>query len=799
MRNLVAILVSAASLLVLSCGTDRSDDGGTVRSYPVSFVVFGNSGHSSDDGTTFESMAGALRGSDFEFAVDLGDRLPGGVSSGGIDALLGAADADRALFEVPLYTLPGDRDIFDYQSDVAWSMRYGPLWYSFERGGTLFLVLHTEDESYRSGFGVRARFGPEQLDWLAGVLEDSNPDSRVAFLHRPLWEEDPVVWRTVLAPVLRAGGVDLIVAAWDEGIFDWGRIDGIRAVTTGCTGPVDRAAPGLFPHVLRITVHNGSAAFSVLTPDGSVQEGIGIDREYRGKIDAIAERIVPPVLDADDAWRISSSVRITLDNPLSEPIGGVLDFTVFDGTSWEVTPSSLDMGLAPGEKKTFRLTLAAEPPEMGPQPVYRAELDVGGVPVFSSEGILRVAIPPQRKGEPVPVEVSGADILPYAFDGGALRIPLEIGGVDACGRCIIYRTVDGGRPECVFVSPLRDFRAGMNEIVWNGRDMRGNPVPPDTLVCRLFVYNKKAPATWVAAGPEDPSGTVTVERNPAGLAVVTHDDGSLLRYRIGVSSSIPAPERIMSFDDILDGRPLTGFVRGEGNRVYLGTQAGIASALVRREEASIDPSFGENGYVRLKHFRGRRLGSPAYANGIVYVGVGGTDYSAPGVALIDSGEGLVRGFVDLGGYFGNDPEPPAVTATPDGVWCAHPSTGMILRMTRFGDVVWAGDSSSWVIGTDSDGRSHIYGIGVDADGFSYFNTPGTSARCVVVGPDGYGLFRVILVSLPGLRVSDVVPVIEERPTDGLYFVTRGGDIPYVFHVPFTVRTGIIVDEADYTE
>ncbi|MCD6307793.1 MAG: hypothetical protein J7M24_02215, partial [Candidatus Latescibacteria bacterium] len=332
-----------------------------------------------------------------------------------------------------------------------------------------------------------------------------------------------------------------------------------------------------------------------------------------------------------------------------------------------------------------------------------------------------------------------------------------------------------------------------------GRDMRGNSVPSDTLVCRLFIYNKKAPATWVAAGPGDPSGTVTVERTTAGLAVVTHDDGSLLRYRIGGSTSAPAPERIMSFDDILGGQKLTGFARGEGNRVYLGTQAGIACALVRREEAYIDPSFGEVGYARMERFRGRRLGSPEYANGIVYVGVGGTEYTAPGLALIDSGEGLVRGFVDLGGYFGNDPEPPAVTAAPDGVWCAHPSTGMIIRMTPYGAIMWTGDSSSWVIGADSDGRSLIYGIGVDADGFSYFNTPGTSARCVVVGPDGYALFRVILVSLPGLRVSDVVPVIEERPTDGLYFVTRGGDIPYVFHVPFTVRTGIIVDEANYME
>ncbi len=52
------------------------------------------------------------------------------------------------------------------------------------------------------------------------------------------------------------------------------------------------------------------------------------------------------------------------------------------------------------------------------------------------------------------------------------------------------------------------------------------------------------------------------------------------------------------------------------------------------------------------------------------------------------------------------------------------------------------------------------------------------------------------MQLPGLRVSSVFPVIEGVRTDGLYFVTRGGDVPYVFHVPFTIRKGKIVDKAE---
>ena len=57
-------------------------------------------------------------------------------------------------------------------------------------------------------------------------------------------------------------------------------------------------------------------------------------------------------------------------------------------------------------------------------------------------------------------------------------------------------------------------------------------------------------------------------------------------------------------------------------------------------------------------------------------------------------------------------------------------------------------------------------------------------------------YSVILVQLPGLRVSSVFPMIEGKSTDGLYFVTRSGDIPYVFHVPFTIKAGKIVDETE---
>jgi len=115
-------------------------------------------------------------------------------------------------------------------------------------------------------------------------------------------------------------------------------------------------------------------------------------------------------------------------------------------------------------------------------------------------------------------------------------------------------------------------------------------------------------------------------------------------------------------------------------------------------------------------------------------------------------------------------------------------------MNNSGELLWLNEPGDLGGDSDADGHSFTYGIGFDRYGFSYVNTPGTSARCAVLGPDGRSLFRVILVILPGLRVSSVVPMIEGKSTDGLYFVTRGADKPYVFHVPYTIKTGKIIEE-----
>ena len=792
--------ITAVTLLALSsCGNRGTEEAAGEHAQAITFAVFGNTGYTADGGEALKTLAEAVNSSGSDFAVDLGNRLPVGVSPSGIDALWDAADEDRELFNMPVYPVVGSNDIFDFESDVVFSRRYGPLWYEFRHGGVRFFALNTEDEVYRSGFGVRAEISMEQLDWLENRLDNSGGDTKVVFMHRPLWEEAPALWRTYVLPVLKAGDVDLVVTCSDRGLFDWGRVDGIRAVSSGCTGPVKDKGIGLFPHVLLVKINSGGITFTVFSSDGKSSEGIEINSDTVRKVESFAASIGLPVLKTDHAWKISESFRLSLDNNFIEPVSGELRFRKFGDTSWKIEPPVLDFELESGTKKTFRLAMAAVPPELGPQPVYSAKFRVGDRAAYEFQGTVKVRIPPPRTGEPVSINARVADILPYNFGKKPLKVPVNIEGVDICGRLIVYREGYAEAPECVHVSPLKDFRPGMNEFLWNGRDLKGNKVFPDSLTYRVFVYNKKAPATWVAVGPPSVYGTVTLERSLTGLAVKTHDDRSLCQYRIGASVGAPKSEMFKSFTDVLEDQPLTGFALGSENRIYLGTEAGIACVILKKDGIVPDLSFGRGGYAGFSEYRGRLPGSPAYSNGLVYAGIGGGEKMTPCIVILDGKTGRKLAVTDLGEYYGEEENPPSLAVTERGLYCAHPDRGRVIHTTHYGDVLWVSDPASWVIGTDSDGRSFNYGISVDSDGFVYVNTPGYSARCVVIGPDGRGLFRVILVNLPGLRVSSVVPVVEGKKTDGLYFVTRGGDIPYIFHVPFTVRKGIIVDEAEFIQ
>ncbi len=805
--NRKSLLLTAVITIIISACSGENGDRDIRPTYdtsishsalrPVTFAVFGNTGCTVDGVKTYESLIRAVNEYGVDFSVNLGNNLSDGIPPAGVKPVWDAVEKNVEQFGAPVYPVVGKNDVFDFESDVEYSNRYGPMWYSFMREGKLFIVLNTEDDAYREGFGTKPRIGEEQLEWLVNSLKDSkNVKSTVLFMNNPLWLESPALWTDRILPVLKTGDVNLIVTCFENGLYDWGIIDGIRTVSTGCTGSMKSKNPGLFPHFLIITVNGDKSLFRVLLPDGTNREGIPVNRD---RFDAVMEVSAPltlPVLKTDPSWNINETLNLSFENSFESPLSIKLDFSVYTKTSWEISPSAMDFSILPGVTKTVNLGIKGLNPELGPVPKYSSELKLGETIAFGYDGLIEMEIPLPRTGEVVPISAQIRRTVPYDFDGKSLKIPVEIKTIDTCGRLVIYNESETEIPVCLHVAPLRDFKAGINEFIWDGLDLRGNPAARGTLSYKIFIYNKKAPATWVAVGPPNKFGNFSVERTFSGLTGKTHTGDTLISYRIGSSTGNPKSEEIQSFTDILEGLSLNGMSRGEGDIVYLSTDAGIACVYVKMKRVIENVSFGENGFVRLTDYRSRLIGSPSYHNGLVYVGIGGEEGSPPGILVLDCESGEEVSFIRLGEFFGEYAEPPSICIDDRGIYCAHPDDGPVIMMSHSGDVLWVNEAGGSAGDMDSDGRSHNYGISVDRYGFSYVNTPGYSARCGVIGPDGKGLFRVILVQLPGLRVSSVFPMIEGKPTDGLYFVTRGGDVPYVFHVPFTILAGEIVDRAN---
>ena len=792
-RQVLWVCFSLTCVLTGSCS--MSGGGEKTVTGDVTFIAIANSGQVTDDGSDYNRIADLISPAFADFAIDLGNRLPPAVSSDALEPLLEAVDDEMAEFSIPVYPVPGRDDVFDYFSDIAYTSRYGAMWYDFEKDGYRFIVLDTEDGGYDIRFGDKPHFSEEQVTWLTGLTRECSTKLQpvVLFMHRPLWQEDAGLWSGTLMPLLKLCDVRLIVTASDDGLFDWGRIDGFRAVSTGCTGPVDGSAPGLFPHALGIKLTGRHVEFTVIRPDGSISTGIPVNSKMVNEIEEFADRIRPGVIETGESWNVSASSTVELKNPFDVPVSGNLSFTTFSSTSWTIEPPGFSFDLPPGSGSTYHYTMKAVSPDIAPLPEYAMNIALDSVPVLVEQESIVRTIPDPRVDEVVPLVITVPDVVSGAADGSMIRVPIEVEGYDVSGRLTVYRNDIGNYPVCVHISPLREFRDGMNLFEWDGHDFSDNPVIADSLKFYVMAYNRKAPPTWVAEGPPDPGGSFIIERTHTGLRAVTHKGSDIIAYRLQGSIDEPKAERLYNLENYLDGWPVAGIALSGDNRVFCTTEKGIAAFSVRRNNLFPLESFGEKGIFRLKDERGRIMGKPSYNNGRLCVSVGGTGDNAGDVRILDAQTGDELTVIPLDQFYGPSKAPSDVSADRDGLTVAHPDFASVVRFSYDGDCIWINEPGDRGGDLDSDGRSFTYDVGIDRFGFQYVNAPGTSARCAVIGPGGRALYRVILVILPGMRVSSAVPWIEGKQTDGLYFVTRGGDRDYVFHAPYTIRQGVIRD------
>jgi len=198
----------------------------------------------------------------------------------------------RAFFEiskpidVPFFPVVGNHDVsMPKLGEKLYQKQFllpgGKTYYAFRAGGTLFVVLDSEEGG--------ARIIGEQLSWLENVLSSSKETFKFVFLHRPLFlpvdslkkgralDRHPVE-RDALHQLFLKTNVKAVFEA-DDHRFSRMEKDHILYVITGGGGAplASLKERGGFFHYVWVSVRNGRAEGEAVDLEGRVRDRFRIE------------------------------------------------------------------------------------------------------------------------------------------------------------------------------------------------------------------------------------------------------------------------------------------------------------------------------------------------------------------------------------------------------------------------------------------------------------------------------------------------------------------------------------------
>ncbi len=322
-----------------------------------------------------------------EFVIIVGDLIYGYDSDMAlIEREWDAFDEATARFEMPVYLLAGNHDVWDDPSEELYRHRYGPLWYSFDVKDCHFVVLDSEDQT------APQKIAGEQLEWLTTDVAAAKDKRIFVFLHQPLWAEDAYPesgWSEDVHPLLAAAGVDTVFAGHWHHYEMMATRDGVRYIITGGAGAEigDQPVRGAFYHYLWVTAPpagEGEALLAVVRT-GSIDPEDVVTTEMReawGQVGGQLQLGTIPV----GAGETTVQRTLRIENPFEEPMTVRVEFG--EAAGWEVTPASSEITVPPEGIGTLRLRITADPAKLEEGLSYRVQFEVEGRGELESEYVL---------------------------------------------------------------------------------------------------------------------------------------------------------------------------------------------------------------------------------------------------------------------------------------------------------------------------------------------------------------------------------------------------------------------------